>query len=98
MILMLHRLLNVDGLSLRQANEALGRLALIATRSVADLASLSQPGLFTDAGLRVLASCRNALSEAVSARRGELMGLNLSDQPYAFSYSAFALRNPQYRA
>ena len=98
MILLLDRLLNLDELSARQRSEAIGRLALIATRSASDLANLCQPDFFTDEGMYLLAFCRNALAEAATSRRLELRGIDLSNQPYAFSYTAFASQNPAYSA
>jgi hypothetical protein len=98
MILTLHRLLDLVGLTPRQVHEARGRLGLIASRTAADLAIVCRPGLFTDEGLRILAFCRTALIETIDRRRDELIALDLTGQPYAFSYAAFAARNPPDRA
>ena len=94
MILTLHRLLDLAGLTPRQVHETRGRLGLIASRTVTDLANVWRPGLFTDEGLRILECSRAALIETVDRRRDELSALDLTGQPYAFSYAAFAARNP----
>lgn len=94
MVLFLTRVLDEDILDGQQQHEALGRLALIASRTGRDLADLSIGGLFTDEGTRVLHLCRAALADALERRRHELRTLDLRDQPYAFSYTAFAARNP----
>ncbi|WP_160093673.1 hypothetical protein [Rhodococcus sp. T7] len=94
MILTLNRLLDLDGLTPRQAHESRGRLGLIGSRAVADLANVCRPGLFTDEGLRILKYCRLALIETIDRRREELAALDLTGQPYAFSYAAFVARNP----
>jgi hypothetical protein len=97
MILFLHRLLDLEGLTARQAHEALGRLAYISSRTTGDLAELSRPGLFTEHGLGILQLCRSALAETIECRRAQLVSLDLSDQPYAFSYGIFTARNPLVR-
>jgi hypothetical protein len=98
MIFTLHRLLDLPDLRPRQTHEARGRLGLISSRAVADLANICRPGLFTAEGIRILEACRAALIETIERRRNELTAIDLTGQPYAFSYAAFEERNPLDRA
>jgi HEXXH motif-containing protein len=94
MIAGLGRLLSTDSLSQHQMHETLGRLALISARSAPDLFALSRADLLTDAGLRVMLFVRDALAAAVDRHGYALAHLDLSGQPYAFSYQEFLSRNP----
>lgn len=75
-------------------HELIGRLAYIVLRFGIDLPSISRPEIFTDRGLQLLEAARRVLAETYE-RRGDLLHrVDLSNQPYAFSYERFVERNP----
>jgi hypothetical protein len=78
----------------RQHHELSGRLALILIRFATDLRHLSRHELFTDKGLSLYASFRETFERIARERTDLVRALDLSNQPYAFSYEKFCERNP----
>lgn len=77
-----------------QEHELLGRLAYVLRRFRFELANLGHPGILSDEGRERVDSYRSVFEEALD-RFGDLVGgVDLSNQPYAFSYRQFVAANP----
>ncbi|HEX8903233.1 MAG TPA: hypothetical protein VF771_00165 [Longimicrobiaceae bacterium] len=76
------------------AHELRGRMAAVLRRFGGDLRSLARPGVFTEAGEWVFQNLVEAFNDAGEKRWEMLRGLDLSNQPYNFSYACFAELNP----
>jgi hypothetical protein len=81
-------------LSPSQRHETSGRLALTLVRAHHDVTALDHSGIFTAEGAKVLELCRRVLVEIRRRRRAQLSGLDLTNQPYSFSYRSFLALNP----
>jgi hypothetical protein len=95
MVQVLSGCLAVRDWSGEEALELRGRLAYIGLRALTDLRSFSTPGLFTAEGSELLGMVADAISVPLRQHGRELRGLDLSNQPYAFSPSALRAANPQ---
>jgi hypothetical protein len=78
----------------RQRHELLGRFALILTRFGCDLRNLTGDGIFTERGQFLLSWFAWVYCEIVGKRYDLLAPLDISNQPYCFSYESFQMLNP----
>jgi hypothetical protein len=78
----------------RQRHELLGRFALILTRFGCDLRNLTASGIFTEKGKLLLSWFTSVYCEIVGKRYDLLASLDVSNQPYCFSYDSFQMLNP----
>ncbi len=76
-----------------QWQEARGRLSYILARYVADLTSLSAARVLATDGSTLGTQLAADLRRLLAAARPYVAGLDLSGQPYNFSYSAFRAKN-----
>jgi HEXXH motif-containing protein len=77
----------------RQAHELRGRLAFIARKRQIDVANLSQPGICSPLGERLVALFCGA-SHRLERERPDLFRIDLRGQPYNFSYDLYVRSNP----
>jgi hypothetical protein len=94
MSLCLDRCLRLDVFSGRQRHECRGRLGYIFLRFYHDLVGMRERSLYTDKGNHLYGWLCDIFRD-IYARQGEqLRELDLSDQPYTFSFDVFERRNP----
>ena len=97
MSLALHRCVDSDRFTGRQRHELLGRRSYIMRRFQLDLEGLRRGDVFSDPG-RVIFALIERVFEGVFAEAGPgISSLDLTGQPYAFSYDVFSQRNPAAR-
>ena len=77
----------------KQARELIGRMAFILRRFGSDLGNLNHPGLFTPLGEWVHVQLVSLFKKYFDAHWTRVRNVDLSNQPYAFSYRRFAEKN-----
>jgi hypothetical protein len=78
----------------RQRHELAGRLANIARRFFLDLRELNRPGIFGPFGEQILVELMGVLSGLLQCHGSLIHAVDVSNQPYNFSYERFCERNP----
>jgi hypothetical protein len=69
-------------------------MAAVLRRFGGDLRSLAHPGMFTEMGEWGFQNLVEAFNDAGESQWEMLRGLDLSNQPYNFSYARFSELNP----
>jgi len=77
----------------RQAHELLGRIAFILRRFGSDLHNLSRDQPFTQKGNWLFGNILKEFKDAYEQHKGLVQDVDISNQPYNFSYEKFAELN-----